>query len=340
LHFENGALLLFRWFGINVYLHWLWVFLAYFEVAGRQSVYTSRFWSFVELLAIFAIILMHEFGHALACRQVGGSADRIILWPLGGVALIRTPNRPGAVLWSVAAGPLVNVLLIPVTLGILFGAAAVDCQAAFPDLFKLLEAIAVINVALLVLNILPFYPLDGGQILQALLWFVIGQARSVFVASVIGLIGAAGLLVSSVVMSQAGSIDFTWFMIVSVYLGLRSWAGIGRARALAAIAKMPRREDAFCPHCGQPPLLGDLWTCDFCHQAFDLFECRGVCPNCAARRSEVQCIDCLADSSLADWLVLPVLPATTEDQKRVQSLFDDKTAITESRAGDRESPML
>src|SRR5213078_4291206 len=66
---------------------------------------------------LFAIVLLHEFGHALACRQVGGRADRILLWPLGGVAFVDPPPRAGAMLWSIVAGPLVNVLLAPVTIG-------------------------------------------------------------------------------------------------------------------------------------------------------------------------------------------------------------------------------
>ena len=49
--------------------------------------------------------MLHEFGHALACRQVGGQADLIVLWPLGGVAYVNPPPRPGALLWSIAAGP-------------------------------------------------------------------------------------------------------------------------------------------------------------------------------------------------------------------------------------------
>ena len=61
----------------------------------------------------FLIVLLHEFGHALACRQVGGTANQIVLWPLGGVAYVNPPQRPGATLWSIAAGPLVNVALLP-----------------------------------------------------------------------------------------------------------------------------------------------------------------------------------------------------------------------------------
>ena len=60
------------------------------------------------------IVLIHEFGHQLACRSVGGQTHDIVLWPLGGVAYVSPPQRPGAQLWSIAAGPLVNVILFPI----------------------------------------------------------------------------------------------------------------------------------------------------------------------------------------------------------------------------------
>lgn len=72
-------------------------------------------WNIAEYLALFGIVLLHEFGHALACRQVGGKAERVVLWPLGGIALVQPPPRPGALLWSIAAGPLVNLVLVPLT---------------------------------------------------------------------------------------------------------------------------------------------------------------------------------------------------------------------------------
>ena len=72
----------------------------------------------LECLALFVIVLLHEFGHALACRQVGGQANQIVLWPLGGVAYVAPPPRPGPTLWSIAAGPLVNVALTPVLGGV------------------------------------------------------------------------------------------------------------------------------------------------------------------------------------------------------------------------------
>jgi Zn-dependent protease len=71
-------------------------------------------WNALEYVTLFGIVLLHEMGHALACRQVGGQANLIVLWPLGGVAYVSPPPRPGATLWSIAAGPLVNVALLPV----------------------------------------------------------------------------------------------------------------------------------------------------------------------------------------------------------------------------------
>ena len=56
----------------------------------------------------------------MACRQVGGTADHILLWPFGGVAYVNPPQRPGAMLWSIAAGPLVNVALAPVFIGAVY----------------------------------------------------------------------------------------------------------------------------------------------------------------------------------------------------------------------------
>src|SRR5271165_6715876 len=111
---RQGSVHLFRFAGIDVFLHWSWFLVAAYEIQSRKGSYSSVTWNVLEYLALFLIVLLHEFGHALACRQVGGKADRIVLWPLGGVAYVDPPPRPGATLWSIAAGPLVNVALLPV----------------------------------------------------------------------------------------------------------------------------------------------------------------------------------------------------------------------------------
>jgi Zn-dependent protease len=81
---SQGAIRLFRLAGIDVFLHWSWFVVAAYEVRGRAGEYSSPLWNALEYLALFAIVTLHEFGHSLACRQVGGRAERIVLWPLGG----------------------------------------------------------------------------------------------------------------------------------------------------------------------------------------------------------------------------------------------------------------
>jgi Zn-dependent protease len=193
----RGSIPLFRVAGIEVFLHWSWFVVAVIEIASQQNRYSSLAWNALEYLALFAIVLMHEFGHALACRQVGGKADRIMLWPLGGVAYVNPPLRPGATLWSIAAGPLVNLaLLLP--LGALGGryllAEVLGSPHPQSDMATWLAAVLSIDIALLLFNILPIYPLDGGQILRSLLWYVIGRSRSFAVATGLGVLGAIVLM--------------------------------------------------------------------------------------------------------------------------------------------------
>jgi Zn-dependent protease len=226
----NGSLPLFRVGGIQVYLHWTWLVVAYFEIVNRVNHYQSITWNIIEYLAIFAIVLLHEFGHALACRQVGGQANRIMLWPLGGVAFVQPPPRPGALLWSIAAGPLVNVILFPVTLIALVLASAAGWGNVHPDFVHFLRSVATINLGLLIFNLLPIYPLDGGQILQALLWFVVGQARSLMLAGIIGFAGAAGLIFLALVRFQD-----QWLAFIAMFVAWQAWRGFrlgGRLQAL------------------------------------------------------------------------------------------------------------
>src|SRR5947209_2398108 len=115
---RQGSFRLFRFAGVDLFLHWSWFIVAVYEINDRRNHYSSLTWNVLEYVALFVIVLLHEFGHALACRQVGGQANQIVLWPLGGIAFVAPPQRPGAMLWSIAAGPLVNVAIAPL-LGLL-----------------------------------------------------------------------------------------------------------------------------------------------------------------------------------------------------------------------------
>src|SRR5579863_4039373 len=113
---KRGAFKIFSLAGISVYVHWSWFLVAIYSIQFRTHEYSSLVWNVAEYLSLFLIVLTHEFGHQLACRSVGGQTHDIVLWPLGGVAFVSPPQRPGAQLWSIAAGPLVNVALFPVFL--------------------------------------------------------------------------------------------------------------------------------------------------------------------------------------------------------------------------------
>jgi len=222
----KGCIRLGKVAGIALYLHWSWFLVAYLEITFRRSAYASVAWNVAEYLALFGIVLLHELGHSLACRQVGGKAEYIVLWPLGGVAVVSPPPRPGAHLWSIAAGPLVNVVLLPVTIGLCLLVRHV-APPEFQDLvFPFCLAVAGINFLLLVFNLLPVYPLDGGQILYALLWFILGRARALRVSCVLGLFGAAGAFLLAL------SLQDTWLIILAVFLGYQAIHGLGQARTL------------------------------------------------------------------------------------------------------------
>jgi Zn-dependent protease len=225
----GGTIKLFKFSGIQVYLHFSWFLVAAIEYSRRAGVYTSTIWALWEYIALFAIVLLHEFGHALACRQTGGTADQIVLWPLGGIAFVNPPRRPGAVLWSIVAGPMVNVLLVPVFL-VARSFVVKDIDLIFPsDLARFVQFVGSINLGLLIFNMLPVYPLDGGQILRALLWFPLGEIRSLQIASVLGLVGAvvlAGLALLLRIMEPI------WVAVLAFFLISRAIAGWQYAKAL------------------------------------------------------------------------------------------------------------
>lgn len=287
---RGGSLRLFRLTGIDVFLHWSWLLVAVVEIKSRSGYFRSIAWNVLEYLTIFAVVLLHEFGHALACRQTGGRADEIVLWPLGGVAFVTPPARPGATLWSIAAGPLVNLVLLGATVAVLALMPLGDS-----DLSRFLRSFAFINAGLFLFNLLPVYPLDGGQILRALLWFVIGRAQSLMVAAGLGLVALVGLLGLAV---ARGSL---WLGVMAIFAILACWNGLGRARALARLARMPRREGFACPACKSPPPMAPVWNCSHCHQLFDTFATRATCPHCSQVFEMTVCPDCSRAHPIGEW---------------------------------------
>ena len=300
---QKGSLKLFRLAGIQVWLHWSWFLVAIYEIQLSNGRYHSVVWSVAEYLALFLIVTMHEFGHALACRQVGGKSDTIVLWPLGGVAYVQPPPRAGATLWSIAAGPLVNVALIPVFLGLGFLSRGAGIPQSLPDAHALLRSVAWINFGLLIFNILPIYPLDGGQILRSLLWFPFGRARSLMIATSLGFVGIVGFVALALWLRS------TWLVILAVFLLLNCWAGLQSARAMARVGAAPRRPEFACPNCHAAPPAGPWWKCGNCKQEFDTFTTQATCPHCRTQFPSTQCFECGELRPLAEWAGAPRVAA-------------------------------
>ena len=294
---RQGSIHLFRLAGVEVSLHWSWFLVAAYQIQGRRAGYTSVVWKIFEYLALFLIVLMHEFGHAMACRQVGGTANHILLWPFGGVAYVNPPQRPGATLWSIAAGPLVNVVLAPILYAAAMAGHSLGWADTMPNAAHFLWAVFVIDVALLVFNILPIYPLDGGQILRSLLWFVVGKGRSLLIATVLGFVGIVGFIGFAIWSRQL------WLGAISIFLLMNCWGGLQHARHLLRMAKLPRRQGYVCPSCRTAPPLGEYWQCGACGQGFDTFATEAVCPHCAATFSTTRCLDCNEQFPMNEWVV-------------------------------------
>ena len=159
----------------------------------------------------------------------------------------------------------------------------------------------VINLGLLIFNMLPIYPLDGGQILRSLLWFMLGRGRSLMVAVVIGFVGVAGLIAS----------PFGCDRLVCVHLRIHPHELLERAEASAGVvelAKLPRHPGFACPSCETAPPMGAFWKCGKCGQAFDTFQTGAVCPHCAAQFPVTMCLDCRALNPMSKWIESAVAP--------------------------------
>src|SRR5208282_4564963 len=208
----------------------------------------------------------------LACRSVGGQTHDIVLWLFGGVAYVSPPQRPGAQLWSIVAGPLVNVVLIPVLSVLVSVSSHLGWYDTHPDAYELIHNVWKINIGLLIFNMMPVYPLDGGQILRSLLWFPFGRANSLLVATIIGFIGVIGLflLAGSFLLAayqthlESYKINAIWTAVMGAFILMNCWGGLMQARAMLKMANAPRREGFACPSCRAAPPIGELWRCGKC----------------------------------------------------------------------------
>jgi Zn-dependent protease len=159
----------------------------------------------IFLAILFSVILLHEFGHCFAARWVGGSAEDIMMMPLGGLAMANAPRRWLPTLITVAAGPAVNVVICMGCGALLWAVNGwlpwnpldfIPLHRAFSwfDPIRYIYQIYYVSYDLLLFNLLPIYPLDGGQMLHAGLWWKLGHYRALLIACVVGMVGSGFMI--------------------------------------------------------------------------------------------------------------------------------------------------
>lgn len=218
--------------GIDVRIHvtflalLAWIAWSAYSTTGSM---TGALDGVVMILLVFAIVVMHEFGHALTARRFGIKTRDITLLPIGGVAsLERMPERPRDELLVAIAGPAVNVVL-----ALLLGATALvlglDLVPATPDeQAPMLVRLVWINVALAVFNLLPAFPMDGGRALRALLAMRYGDRSATRIAAQLGqamalLFGIVGLFANPMLI----------FIALFLWMGASGEARLAEAKWVA-----------------------------------------------------------------------------------------------------------
>jgi len=200
-------LLLLAWLGIDYYVQ-----------GGAAAALNGVLF----ILAVFACVVLHELGHAIAARRYGIATPDITLLPIGGLArLSRMPDKPSEEIVIAIAGPLVNVviaLVLFLALSAPFDARALSHIADPATGF--LARLAGINVFLVLFNLIPAFPMDGGRVLRALLAFRLGRRRATEIAARIGqglafVFGFLGLFYGNPIL---------------VFIALFVWIGAGSVR--------------------------------------------------------------------------------------------------------------
>ena len=199
---SRSVLELFRFKGIRVRVHWSfalligWVLFAG-VAGGMDRAHLLQEVAFV--LLIFTCVVLHEFGHALTALRFGIRTRDITLLPIGGVAsLERIPEKPGQELVVAIAGPAVNLVIgsVLALLLVLIGSPVLMLDPAQnpTGLIALLQGLVMANGALLLFNLIPAFPMDGGRVLRALLAYTMDRVKATRIAAIAGRICALGFL--------------------------------------------------------------------------------------------------------------------------------------------------
>lgn len=159
-----------------------WSYAGYVE--GGQE---AALWNAGVILALFACVLLHEFGHILMARRFGVHTPDVILLPIGGVArLERIPEEPKQELLIAVAGPAVTLAIVVVLAAVLLATGSWTPAWSWQPIDSLPATLLVMNAVLLGFNLIPAFPMDGGRVLRAVLASRLGALRATRIAATIG----------------------------------------------------------------------------------------------------------------------------------------------------------
>lgn len=211
---------------VTFLLFLVWIWAAYYRSGGAQAAWEGVL--FVALL--FFCVLLHELGHVFAARHYGVKTPDITLWPFGGIAnLERIPEKPSQELVVAIAGPAVNVvialvLLVVLSLTLTGGDLKAEDLAKVEDPgTSMLVKLAGANIFLVLFNLIPAFPMDGGRVLRALLAMRMGFARATALAASIGQGLAIGL-------GLIGIFTNPMLMIIGVFVFLAASGEAGQVQ--------------------------------------------------------------------------------------------------------------
>lgn len=204
-----------------------WIWFAYYQRGGTEAAWEGTI--FIALL--FLCVLLHEFGHVFAARRYGVQTRDVTLWPFGGIAsLERMPDKPSEELVVAIAGPLVNVVIAAILIFILGARVNPDDLTNIQDpAISMAAKLAGANVFLVLFNLIPAFPMDGGRVLRALLAMRMTHARATQWAAAIGQAFAIGFGILGIF---AGNFMLV-LIAVFVFLAASGEASYAQLRAVA-----------------------------------------------------------------------------------------------------------
>ncbi len=218
----GGSIKIGRAFGIDVKIHWTFLLLlAFFGFAAYQNSGSlpGALITVGIIVALFVCVLLHEYGHSLVAQRLGIEIADITLLPIGGLARLKAlPDKPWDEVKIATAGPLVNVVLAPIFFGAAFLlggrlTAPPDILGGVTSAAQVFLYLGYINLALVVFNLIPAFPMDGGRVLRGLLATRLGPVRATDISSTVGQFFAAafflvGLLSGNLLLALVGVFIF------------------------------------------------------------------------------------------------------------------------------------